>query len=259
MRQFLLALLLLPLAAIAEERIVEFASEIEVKPSGELEVTEEITVVAEGRDIRRGIYRDFPTRYEDRSGKRTTVPFELVSVRRNGELEDRRVESISNGVRIYMGSEGHSIEPGEHTYTLVYRTAWQVGFFEDFDELYWNVTGNAWGFPIEQASAVVKLPSGASPDELRLDAYTGRQGEQGTDAVGEVVSGSRARFETTRRLAPNEGLTVVVGFPKGLVREPTRRREAQEGPAGQPRGRDRNRRHDRDRAVVPVRLDAGGA
>ncbi|MEE4303351.1 MAG: DUF2207 domain-containing protein [Wenzhouxiangella sp.] len=209
------------LAAVAEERIVEFASDIEVMPSGELEVTETITVVAEGRDIRRGIYRDFPTRYEDRYGERTTVPFELVSVRRNGELEDRRVESISNGVRIYMGSEGRTLEPGEHTYTLVYRTGWQIGFFEDFDELYWNVTGNAWGFPIEQVSAVVNLPSGASAEDLRLDAYTGRQGEKGDAAVGEVVSPGRVRFETTERLAPREGLTIAVGFPKGLVREPT--------------------------------------
>ncbi|RFF28876.1 DUF2207 domain-containing protein [Wenzhouxiangella sediminis] len=217
----LILLSLWSLAVFAEERIVEFASTVEVKPSGELEVTEEITVVAEGRDIRRGIYRDFPTLYETRGGERVTVPFELVSVRRNGELEDRRVESISNGVRIYMGSEGRTLETGEHTFTLVYRTGWQIGFFEDFDELYWNVTGNAWGFPIERASAVVNLPPGASPDDLRLDAYTGRQGEKGDAAVGEVVSGSQVRFETTRSLAPREGLTIAVGFPKGLVREPT--------------------------------------
>ncbi|NEZ05179.1 DUF2207 domain-containing protein [Wenzhouxiangella sp. XN201] len=221
MKRFLWALLLLPVMAVAEERIVEFASEIEVKPSGELVVVENITVVAEGRDIRRGIYRDFPTRYEDRSGRRMTVPFEVTSVRRNGQREDWHTESISNGVRVYFGSADRMLEHGEHTYELIYRTERQIGFFEDFDELYWNVTGNAWGFPIEQASVVVELPPGASPDDLRLDAYTGAQGEQGGDAVGEVVSGSRVRFETTRRLAPREGLTIAVGFPKGLVKEPT--------------------------------------
>lgn len=221
MKHCLLLLLLLSLSAVAEERIVEFASEVEVTPSGELVVTENITVVAEGRDIRRGIYRDFPTRYEDRSGRRTTVPFEVMSVRRNGEREDWHTESISNGVRVYFGSANRMLSHGEHRYELRYRTARQVGFFEGFDELYWNVTGNAWDFPIERASVVVDLPSGASPDDLRLDAYTGRQGEQGSDAIGEVLSGSRVRFETTRRLAPREGLTIAVGFPKGLVREPT--------------------------------------
>ncbi|HSH41478.1 MAG TPA: DUF2207 domain-containing protein [Arenicellales bacterium] len=221
MKRILLALLLLPLTLSAEERIVEFSSEIEVRPSGDLTVSEDITVVAEGRDIKRGIYRDFPTRYQDRSGRRVTVPFEVVSVRRDGQREDWHTESISNGVRVYFGSASRMLEQGMHRYEFVYRTARQIGFFEDFDELYWNVTGNAWRFPIERAGAVVILPSGASPDELRLDAYTGRQGERGDDALGEPVSGSRVRFETTRRLAPGEGLTIAVGFPKGLVREPS--------------------------------------
>jgi len=227
MKHWLLPFLLLPLMATAEERIVEFASEIEVKPSRELVVTETIKVVAEGRDIRRGIYRDFPTRYEGSSGKRVTVPFEVESVHRNGQPEDWHTESISNGVRVYFGSANRMLEHGEHTYELTYRTARQIGFFEGFDELYWNVTGNAWGFPIEQVSVVVNLPPGASPDDLRLDAYTGAQGEQGDDAVGEVLRDSRVRFETTRPLAPREGLTIVVGFPKGLVREPTAAEEAQ--------------------------------
>lgn len=218
---FVLALALVPLTAGAAERIVEFASVIEVEPSGELAVTENITAVAEGDRIRRGIYRDFPTRYEDRSGRRVSVPFEVVSVERNGQREDWHTESISNGVRVYFGSSGRTLAPGQHTWKLRYRTSRQIGFFDDFDELYWNVTGNAWEFEIEEASAVVNLPAGASPGDLRLDAYTGRQGEQGRDAVGEAISGSRVRFETTERLAPREGLTIVVGFPKGLVNEPT--------------------------------------
>lgn len=221
MNRILFVLLLLPLSVAAQERIVEFASEIELQPSGELVVTEQITVVAEGREIRRGIYRDFPTRYEDRSGRRVTVPFEIEGVRRNGQPEDWHTESISNGVRVYFGSADRMLDHGRHTYELSYRTSRQVGFFEDFDELYWNVTGNAWGFQIERASAVVNLPSGASSGELRLDAYTGYQGEQGSDASGHAVSGSRVGFETNRPLAPGEGLTIAVGFPKGLVREPT--------------------------------------
>src|SRR5699024_6212614 len=92
----LLVVSLWSLAAPAEERIVEFASEIEVRPSRELVVTEPITAVAEGREIRRGIYRDFPTRYEDRSGRRVRVPFEVVDVLRDGEREDWHTESISN-------------------------------------------------------------------------------------------------------------------------------------------------------------------
>ena len=217
----LLPLIVISLSAVAEERIVEFASEVDVQPSGDVLVTENIMVVAEGRQIRRGIYRDFPTRYPQRNGQRVTVPFEVESVRRNGQPEDWHTESISNGVRVYFGSADRMLDHGQHRYELTYRTSRQIGFFDDFDELYWNVTGNAWDFTIERASVVVNLPSGADADDLRLDAYTGRQGEQGGNAIGEVVSDSRVRFETTSRLAAREGLTIAVGFPKGLVREPT--------------------------------------
>ncbi len=57
----LLACLLLPLAAQAKERILAFDSHILVNRDGTLEVRETIRVKAEGENIRRGIYRDFPT------------------------------------------------------------------------------------------------------------------------------------------------------------------------------------------------------
>ena len=214
-------LLLLPAWALADERIVDFSVDIVVEPSGEMSVTERITVEARGRNIRRGIYRDIPTRYRDHRGRRVTVPLDIVRVTRNGQSEPWHTESVMGGLRIYFGSANHMLQHGRHTYELTYRTNRQVGFFEDFDELYWNVTGNFWDFRIDSASAEVRIPSGARADELALQAYTGPEGAQGTDYRAETLSDQRVRFETTRFLGSREGLTLVVGFPKGLVREPT--------------------------------------
>ena len=58
-------LLLLPWPVSAAEFIQSFHSEIEIQRNGDLHVTETIVVRAEGKSIRRGIYRDFPTRYKD--------------------------------------------------------------------------------------------------------------------------------------------------------------------------------------------------
>ena len=58
------------------------------------------------------------------------------------------------------------IAPGPHTYTLTYATDRQIGFFSDYDELYWNVTGNFWKFPIDHAEATIKLPFGAKIMQL---------------------------------------------------------------------------------------------
>ena len=125
-----------------------------------MRVTETIRVVAAGDQIRRGIFRDFPTSYRDRLGNRTTVEFAVQAISRNGQPEEWHTEKLSNGVRVYMGRKDHFLPPGEHVYTLTYRTDRQLGFFKDHDELYWNVTGNGWAFPIERVSATVELPPG---------------------------------------------------------------------------------------------------
>jgi hypothetical protein len=203
------------------ERILSFLSEIAVRRDASLEVRETIRARAEGSEIRHGIYRDFPTRYHGSGGRAHNVPFEVVAVERDGRAEAWHTARQSNGVRVYLGDKDTLVEPGEHTWVLAYRTDRQLGYFDDHDELYWNVTGNGWVFPIDEAEARVNLPADL-PAAARLTAYTGVQGsrEQAYSASWEAPSRT-ATFRTTRGLAPNEGLTVVVMWPKGLVSRPT--------------------------------------
>lgn len=221
-----LCVLLFALPAFAQgERILSFESHIAVEAEGHMVVTETIRVRAAGERIRRGIYRDFPTDYRDRGGRRYRVGFEVLEAARDGAAEDWHTERLANGVRVYLGHENRRLPPGEHTYRLVYRTDRQLGFFETHDELYWNVTGNGWEFPIDQAVARVVLPASV-PEILLLEAYTGPEGARGREYTGTVTSHVGVTFRTTRPLAPREGLTIVVGWPKGHVREPTGKEQA---------------------------------
>jgi uncharacterized membrane protein YgcG len=217
---FVLSLLAVHVAA-ADERILSFDSDITVERDGSMRVTETIRVRAEGKDIKRGIYRDFPTDYRDRAGNRYRVGFELLGVRRDGAAEDYHTERLGNGVRVYIGNANRYLARGEYTYTVSYRTDRQLGFFDHHDELYWNVTGNGWSFPIDHASATVTLPSGIPADRIELEAYTGPTGSRGADYTARVDDLGRARFELTRPLGPEEGLTIVVSWPKGYVTQPT--------------------------------------
>ena len=181
-------------------------------------VTETIRVVAAGKKIRRGIYRDFPTRYRNSRGSQVTVRFEVLEVLRDNRPDAYHTEQQSNGIRVYMGNKDVFLQPGEYTYTFVYRTDRQIGFFDEYDELYWNVTGNGWDFVIEQARAVVQLPPGA--EVIQYAAYTGPIGADGQNyAIDETAAGDFG-FVTTRALAPREGLTIAVAWPKGIVKEP---------------------------------------
>ncbi len=217
----LLSVFFLSSPCIGEEKIQQFSSLIEIHTDGGLTITEKITVLAEGDRIRRGIYRDFPTRYKDRSGKAKTVGFQLLDVKRDGKREPFRLENISNGVRVYIGRGDHFLPHGQYSYELIYQTDRQLGFFGRHDELYWNVTGNDWAFTIEQADAIVQFPAGVSAHDAELTAYTGARGETGRDYRLDALTDGQVRFEITRPLPPGSGFTIVAGWPKGFVAEPT--------------------------------------
>jgi hypothetical protein len=220
-----LFLLLVCLSAHADERILGFHSDIDVAADATMTVSESITVSAEGNLIRRGIYRDFPTHYRDRYGNRINVLFEPIDVSRDGRPEPWHTERLSNGVRVYFGDANVMLSHGEHRYVFRYRTARQLGFFEDHDELYWNVTGNGWGFVIDKASAEVTLPGAPVAARIRVEGYTGAQGSKAKNYSAAVDSHAHAIISTTRPLPPENGLTVVVSFPKGLVAAPDQKQK----------------------------------
>ena len=214
-------LLVAPFGADAQERILSYDSEVEVRADGTLEVTEHITVRAEGKNIRRGIYRDFPTRYRDRLGNRVSVRFEMVGVERNGEREAWFTERRDNGIRINTGGDDFLPVPADYTFTLRYRTTRQLGFFEEHDELYWNAIGTGWDFPIESGTVRVRLPAPVPEGEMGTEGYTGPQGAGGSAYAARIPEPGAAEFRLTEPLAPREGLTIVLTFPKGVVEEPT--------------------------------------
>jgi hypothetical protein len=204
--------------ALGAEIISSFNSDIRLEKSGAMTVAETITVNAEGNRIRRGIFRDFPLTFTDENGRLRSVDFDVVSVTRDGNDEPWKTESISGGIRIYAGSEDVMLSPGRHQYVFTYRTNRQIRYFADHDELYWNVTGNGWIFPIMAATATVNLPDGVSATDTNV--FTGPLGAKDKNAR---VSGTSTRpvFSTTQPLNAEEGLTIAVKFPKGAIDPPS--------------------------------------
>jgi len=204
--------------AHAAEEILLFESDITVKEDGTLDVTETIKVRAERGQIRRGIYRDFPVRYRNEMGYRRTVGFDILEIKRDGADSEYHTESHGLDTRIYIGSKTVWIEPGVYTYTIRYETTRQLRFFKDYDEIYWNVTGSFWSFPIQHAVARIKLPQTA--EILQTAGYTGYYGGRGADYRIAGQGFNTITFETTRSLRPFEGLTVAAAFTKGVIPEP---------------------------------------
>ncbi|KQV32359.1 hypothetical protein ASC97_01835 [Rhizobium sp. Root1203] len=215
---FVLFLALAAGSSFAAEVIDSFASDIALDRNGSMTVRETITVNAEGNRIRRGIFRDFPLTLKDADGRTIRVDFDVVSVTRDGRDEPWRTESISGGIRIYAGAEDVMLSYGRHQYVFTYRTNRQVRYFPEHDELYWNVTGNGWIFPIMSATAAVKLPEGVSAIDTAV--FTGPLGAADKNARVST-NGDRLLFSTTQALDAGEGLTIAVKMPKGSIEPPS--------------------------------------
>ncbi len=202
------------------EQILDFHSDITVEEDSSLLVTETISVISTGAQIRHGLLREFPTNYRDPYGNRYVVDFQVLSATRDSAAEPFRVDNDSNGKRIYFGRVNVLLPAGRHVYTLTYTTSRQLGFFTDHDELFWNVTGLGWPFSIARAAATVHLPSAIPFDQVHLSGFTGPSGSHDAELTAYTKDGV-FQFATTSPLPPYEGLSIVLSWPKGFLAAPT--------------------------------------
>jgi len=208
-----------PAVAQADERLLRYVSDIQVQKDSSIEVAETIDVRAENRLINHGIYRDFPTRYRGPQGTQFHVRFTFEGATLDGNAVKADVSPMGNGVRIKLGDPDTLVSVGEHEYVIRYSATREIGRFRDFDELYWNVTGNQWIFPIDEAEARIRLPEPVKFGQRH--AYTGPAGSTAQSAEVVAEGPGDITFRTTQPLGAYEGLTVAAAFPKGVVADPT--------------------------------------
>ena len=186
-----------------------------VSQNGNAVVSERLSIEFEGEW--HGIHRTIPIEYPGPHGTNYTLFLDIGGIT-DGNGNKLKYESrISNGFRdlkIYI--------PGAVDTTKIVQIDYSVRngirFFENYDEFYWNVTGNDWPVPIDHASAFVRFPEGAS-GSLRAQAFTGAYGSAGHEATAEV-NGSDVSFETTAALPMRGGITIDVYIPKGILQQP---------------------------------------
>jgi uncharacterized membrane protein len=204
------------------ERITRFDSTISVREDAYLDITEVITVYAGRVNINRGIYREIPTDYSY-GILRYNVDLVVNSVKRDGRELEYLFERRANGYYIEMAEYGVYLTPGYYTFELKYTMGPMIGFFDGFDELYQNITGNGWAFTIEKATGTIIIPKEIDQNDLYLIGYTGSFGEKEGDYTYTYDTDDNEtiiKFTASRPLYPDEGLTVAVGFPKGIVEKP---------------------------------------
>ncbi|WP_037386194.1 DUF2207 domain-containing protein, partial [Serratia sp. DD3] len=203
------------------EHILSFDARARFNPDGSMVMQEKIKLQALRQQIHRGIFRTLPLRWNRQDGKLFNVNYQIIQVLRNGFPEPYSLDRTNETLTIRMGSADRLLQPGVYNYEIQYQVSNHFSRFPDWDELYWNVTGNGWAYPIDSASFHLELPEAryyldnkGRDSRLRtIDVYTGTKGEKQHNARilpdGSVV--------TSQPLAQGEGLTVAYTWPRAIL------------------------------------------
>ena len=198
--------------------INKYHSDITISGDSSFIVKEAIEVTF--HQPRHGIYREIPFEYRDEIGKILRTPTKVLSVTdASGRGWKYNVSRQGPILYIRIGDAKKYVRDRQ-TYVITYQVENAVLFFDDHDELYWNVTGNYWQAPIEKASAHVTLAVKNKSENVWTACYTGRYGSTESNCGHETYDNG-GRFLTNRRLALGEGFTIAFGWDKGLVSPPS--------------------------------------
>ena len=210
--------LLLPSSPLLakELRIERFNAQIDILPDSSVSVTESITAHFLGGPWH-GLYREIPVEYFTAQGMNYSLFLDVKRIT-DGAGHPLKYESSRERhyrkLKIFIDNADNSIQ----TINIEYTVSDALKFHEDFDEFYWNVTGDEWDVPISSVAATITLPSTAK--NIRANFATGAYGSRGQDAQISVT-GNGVEVRTTAPLPYHHGLTVAVAFDKGALHEPT--------------------------------------
>ncbi len=200
-------------SSVVGEQIKDFTVNVNVLKDGSLNIREDIHYYFDAP--RHGIYRNIPFTIYD-NNERYDMEYSFEDVRdENGKKY--KVEKGKSGEQwvLKIGDPDKTIT-GDHTYVITYTVRGGLRYFDDHDELYWNITGNGWEVPIRKTTAIINLPEEIKESDVKIDCFTGQQGETKKDCTG-ISNGKSTIFSNTIFLNSYEGLTIVKSFPKGTT------------------------------------------
>src|SRR3989339_840649 len=160
------------------EVIQEFKSVITVLPDSSIFVEEKITYNFED-SIRHGIFRTIPLL----NSKSEPIEIEVISVTdEDGNPYKFNTEIKDEILNIKIGDPDRMIS-GVKEYDISYRVLGSIGYYTDYDEIYWNITGNGWDVSIKKVEGRIILPTNVFP--IKQDCYYGEEGSKAKCTISE--------------------------------------------------------------------------
>ncbi|MDD2716990.1 MAG: DUF2207 domain-containing protein [Candidatus Wallbacteria bacterium] len=201
------------------DHIQNYLVNIEINPDDSILIYEKIRVQTELDEIRHGICRDFPVSYVNSFGLTKKCGFSILSIEMDGNPESYEVERTFSSAMIVIGSPDRILSRGIHTYDIKFKLSRVFGIFTDHDELYFNAIGNGWNYPILSADVNLTIPQQFRGKITSFECFGGKYGSREQILTTENLNTGYA-VKNKRVLQPLEGITFVLGWPKGLTTAP---------------------------------------
>lgn len=183
--------------------VTNFSSNITINQDTSISIVE--TIKYKTSVAKRGIYRYIPVRYQ-RDGLSYTAKVGQVSVSdQTGDSVQFKRSSENGNVTLKIGDPDVTFT-GEMTYILEYTVDNAVQRLEDYDELYWDITGEGWKIPIQSSTAVV---SSTFANVSEVNCYTGAYGKNDGYCESEFTK-KQAVFSYSRQIKYGDNFTVSV-------------------------------------------------
>lgn len=196
------------------EHIEAYDVDIDIQSDGRLIIVEKIDYDF-AQLQRHGIRRWIPLRFKDAS-KTLDMDMTDIAVSIDGGSKVPFTQTLKDGIReLKIGNPDKTIT-GKHTYEIRYNIAGGMRYFNDHDELYWDVIGQNWEVPIVSAAAHIRYPNRVDTQLVEGECFTGVENTTQKEC-GVVVNGDQVDIKASRILQTAEGMTIVVGLPAGSV------------------------------------------
>ncbi len=217
----LLSLVIFPQVTKAEV-INNFIADITINPDSSILVEETIDYDFTGSTARHGIYRDIPYKYQACGGS-YKLDIKVLSVQDlSGKNWSYTTTKSGNNLEIKIG-DADKLVSGIKYYVIRYQVDGAINYFSDYDELFWNITGNDWPVSIERSEVKIGFSGDKkiNKNDIKFVCYAGLLGSTDSSRCLLNKNENNEINSSINFLQTKEGWSVVIGFPKGLVNQPT--------------------------------------
>ena len=221
---FLSLFLFIPFFSQARENITDwyiqdFESEIKVNEDSTLLITEKITADCGNLSGKHGIFRVLPTAWKTTS-ETVRMPVELMNITDfNGKsLNYQTIKDNANNTITWKIGDADKTVSGVNQYKITYKIKNAIIFKNpEFDEWYWNITGNFWDIEIDKFKMRIIFPEVVDNKDSQVEYYTGNLSSKDKSlAKYEWIDKNILEFNSLRKLPIRQGVTVSVTFPKNI-------------------------------------------